>query len=280
MKRILLTGSGGFLGSNLKPYLLQGYQVFAPRSKELNLLDFESVQKYISANKIDFIIHSAAAGVRITPDATAEDVARPNILMFDNLVHSGTPIMTFGSGAEYDKSRPLVKVKESVFGQSVPEDPYGFSKYQISKKIETLPNALNLRIFGIYGPGENPSRVTTHILNSVLNRRDIILNQNVLFSFIFIEDFCKIAAAFVQNPPKAKFINVACPWPEETGALAETAKKLFKSDLKILFKTPGFNKEYTCDTSLLNAILPDFKFTSYETGLEKLCRHLKGEINA
>lgn len=280
MKKILLTGSGGFLGSNLKPYLQQGWSVLAPRSRELNLLDKAAVLEYITANKIDFIIHSAAAGVRINPEDTAEQVARPNILMFDNLAQSGLPLITFGSGAEYDKSRPLVKVKESDFGQSIPKDPYGYGKYQISKKIENMANTLNLRIFGIYGAGENPTRVTTCILNDILYGKPITLNQNVIFSFIYIEDFCRIVCRFVQNMPKEKFINTACRQDISIKELAEMSKQLFKSNCRIDFKQEGFNKQYTCDTALLSNLLPDFKFTSYQEGMSKLYDRLKEAKNA
>ena len=280
MKTILLTGSGGFLGSNLKPYLQQGWNVLAPRSRELNLLDKNATAKYLASNKIDLIIHSAALGVRINPNDTAEQVARPNIVMFDNLAQSAVPIITFGSGAEYNKSRPLIKVKETDFGQSIPADPYGYCKYQISKKIETMPNAVNLRIFGIYGAGENPTRVTTCILNDILDGKPITLNQNVIFSFIYIEDFCRIVCRFVENMPKQKFINTACRQDISIKELAEMSKQLFKSNCRIDFKQEGFNKQYTCDTALLSNLLPDFKFTSYQEGMSKLYDNLKEAKNA
>lgn len=65
--------------------------------------------------------------------------------MFKNLadcVNEKCPMITFGSGAEYDKSRPLVMVKEEDFGKSIPKDPYGYSKYLISKEIEKRENII------------------------------------------------------------------------------------------------------------------------------------------
>ena len=75
---ILLTGSGGFIGLHLKQYLGAKYNLFTPRSKDLNLLDESAVDNFFHQNKIDFIIHSAAAGVRITPDAKKEDKKKGN----------------------------------------------------------------------------------------------------------------------------------------------------------------------------------------------------------
>ena len=50
--------------------------------------------------------------------------------------------------------------------------------------IEEKDNILNLRLFGIYGLGEDKSRVTSCIVNSNIAKEPIILNQNVKFDFI------------------------------------------------------------------------------------------------
>lgn len=271
MKNILLTGSGGFIGSHLKEYLQNKYNLFTPRSLELNLLDGLSVKKYIETNKINFIIHSASCGVRITADATIEDVAKPNLEMFNNLadcVNPNCPMITFGSGAEYDKSRPLQKIKEEDFGKSIPKDPYGYSKYLISKEIEKQENILNLRIFGIYGQGEDASRVTSCIINDNLNHRPITLNQNVVFDFIWIDDFCKIVEHFIEKPTKEKFINVS---PTESIQIVDLANIVnafsdFKSE--IIIKNEGLNKEYTGDNNKLINEVKSFNFTSYEDGMK------------
>lgn len=277
MKNILLTGSGGFIGKHLKKFLSEKFNLFTPRSFQLNLLDKNAVADYVKANKINFIIHSASCGVRISPDATIEEVAKPNIEMFKNLADLNLPMITFGSGAEYDKSRPLHKIKEENFGENIPQDPYGYSKYLISKEIEKRENILNLRIFGIYGTGEDKSRVTSCIVNDNLAHRPILLNQNVVFDFIWIEDFCKIVEFFIENQTKEKFVNVA---PTEIIEIVELAKIVndfsdFKS--KIIVKKDGLNKEYTGDNSTLLKLMPDLKFTSYAEGMKKFYSLMKNQ---
>lgn len=263
MKNILLTGSGGFIGRHLKEYFKE-YNLYTPRSYELNLLNEKDTVKYLINNDIEFIIHSASCGVRINPDATLEDVAKPNIEMFNNLAKSGLPMITIGSGAEYDKSRSLINIKENEFGKSIPKDPYGYSKYMISKEIEKKENILNLRLFGIYGLGEDPSRVTSCIINAKIKNEPVILNQNVRFHFIWIDDFCKIAKHFVEHPTKEKFINVA---PSESIEIIELAKI---ANVETIIKNSGLNKEYTGNNSKLLKELNSFEFTSYETGMKTL----------
>lgn len=275
MKKILLTGSGGFIGLHIKKIMAGRFNLFTPRSYELNLLDRQAVKRYVEDNNIEFIIHAASCGVRITSDASIEDVAKPNIEMFTNLADltsNNCPMITIGSGAEYDKSRPLCKIKESDFGSFIPKDPYGYSKYLISKMIAERDNILNLRLFGIYGLGEDKSRVTSCIINSNISHEPIILNQNVKFDFLYIEDFCKIVEYFVNNPTKEKFINVT---PTESIDIVDLAKIVndfsdYKSE--IIIKKSGKNREYTGDNTKLLGIIKDFVFTSYEDGMKNFYR--------
>lgn len=197
--------------------------------------------------------------------------ANPNIQMFKNLadfVNDSCPMITIGSGAEYDKSKPVVKVKEEEFGKFVPKDPYGYSKYIISKEIEKKEYILNLRVFGIYGFGEDSSRVTGCIINANIKKEPIILNQNVKFSFIWIDDFCKIVEYFLNHKTKEKFLNIT---PSESIEIVDLAKIVnvfsdYKSE--IIVKKSGLNNEYTGDNSKLLNEIGKFDFTSYKDGLK------------
>lgn len=277
MKNILLTGSGGFIGSHIKEALAGKFNLFIPRSFQLNLLDKDAVKKYVEDNSIEFIIHSASCGVRISPEATIDEVAKPNIEMFTNLADltsKDCPMITIGSGAEYDKSRPLCKINESDFGKSIPKDPYGYSKYLISKMIEERENILNLRVFGIYGSGEDKSRVTSCIVNSNKAKEPIVLNQNVKFDFLYIDDFCKIVEYFVNNPTDEKFINVTPTKSIEILDLAKIVNGFSNYKSEIIVKNPGMNKEYTGDNTKLLSIIKDFAFTSYEDGMKNFYKQI------
>ena len=124
VKNILITGSGGFVGKNLKNYFKDKYNIFSPRSFELNCISEDKVRQYFSNNKIDFIIHCASVGgVRNQEDkdTTIED----NLKMVDNLLsfkNKDVKMILFGSGAMYGKSRNLHKVKEDEIGKFVPTD--------------------------------------------------------------------------------------------------------------------------------------------------------------
>ena len=267
---ILLTGSGGFIGRYVNNALTKDYHILAPKSTELNLLDKTQVEKYLIKNNVDLIIHLACCGVRILPNDTNMNVAKPNIQMFNNLADSDIPMIVTGSGAEYDKSKPLKKVKEDEFGKSIPNDPYGYSKYIISKEIEKRDNILNLRLFGIYGAGEDKSRVTSCIINDYLAHRPIMLNQNVKYDFMYIDDFCNVLKFFIEHDTEEKFINVSPTHSIEILELADIVNTFSDHKSSIVFRNNGMNNEYTGDNTKLTSIMPKIKFTSYEDGMKKM----------
>jgi len=51
IKKILLTGSSGFVGKNiLSSNILDGFETLTPSSQDLNLLDKKLVEKYLKVN--------------------------------------------------------------------------------------------------------------------------------------------------------------------------------------------------------------------------------------
>jgi nucleoside-diphosphate-sugar epimerase len=79
--KILLTGSRGMVGRNIIEHSsVHNHVILLPTSVELNLLDAESVQNYICANKPDMIIH--AAGI---VGGIQANMAQPVRFLTDNM---------------------------------------------------------------------------------------------------------------------------------------------------------------------------------------------------
>ncbi|MGJ0334402.1 NAD-dependent epimerase/dehydratase family protein [Aliarcobacter cryaerophilus] len=140
---IFITGSNGFVGSHLKEYLNKNYSkynLFTPSSKELDLVNEEAVDSYILRNKIDIIIHLAnRGGGRDTIDM--KNVTEYNLRIFFNIAKhekNVKKIISFGSGAEYSKHKPIVDALEEDYLDAQPLDEYGFYKSITSKYIEKI----------------------------------------------------------------------------------------------------------------------------------------------
>lgn len=277
---ILLTGSGGFIGKNLKEYLKSKHTLLTPRSYELNLIDENAVREYFAANKIDFIIHcgstGGARGIQ-DRDTTIED----NLAMVDNILKYkkiSARVILFGSGAMYDKSRPLHKVNESQIGKVVPSDLYGKSKMMIADKIKDRKDVVCLNIFACYGYGEKESRFPSYAINKVLTGENIEINQNVIFDYLFVEDMQRIVEYFVTHIPVSNIINIT---PTNSISLLEIAnivKTFSDKEIKVTVNNPEMNNEYTGDNSRLLAEMPEMKFTPIKEGLKKLYEYNKSQL--
>lgn len=275
LKNILLTGSGGFVGKNLKEYLQSDCKLLCPRSSELDLTDTNAVKEYFSAQNIDYIIHCASTGgARGCEDPKSCET--DNLKMVQNLLNAKNPevqMLVFGSGAAYAKDRDLKKVKESQLGEVIPKDQYGKSKLKIAELTLSREDMLCLIIFACYGNGEKQSRFPTYAIKQNLKHESIVINQNVVFDYLYITDLCRIVKAFIDKKPKNRIINVT---PSKSVSLEEIALKVnsindargFQS--KIIFKEQGLNFEYTGDNAVLLQELPDFEFSTIENGLKEL----------
>jgi GDP-L-fucose synthase len=80
--KVFLTGSRGMVGKNILNHdYASNYEILSPTRRELNLLDAQSVQDYIVANKPDMVIH--AAGVVGVIQANME---KPVKFLVDNML--------------------------------------------------------------------------------------------------------------------------------------------------------------------------------------------------
>ncbi|MBP3821496.1 NAD-dependent epimerase/dehydratase family protein [bacterium] len=270
--KILLTGSGGFIGKNLKKYLQGNYTLLTPRSYELNLIDEQAVKKYFEEYDIDFVIHcgstGGARGIQDI-DTTIED----NLAMVDNILkykRDDVRVILFGSGAMYDKSRPLHKVREDEIGKVIPKDLYGKSKMLIAEKIKDRKDVLCLNIFACYGYGEKENRFPSYAINRVILGKDIEINQNVVFDYLWVEDMQRIVEYFITHMPVNNIINIT---PTNSISLLEIAnivKTLSNKKIEIKINNPEMNNEYTGSNFKLLENYPELKFTTIEDGLKKL----------
>ncbi len=289
MKRnILITGSTGFIGKNLKEQLGEKYNLLIPSHSELELINSESVKNYFDNNQIEVVIHCATAGSgfkrgRIGNENQQSEMIKQNLQMFFNIVNNlqDKKLINFGSGAEYDKRFDIKMIKETDFEKHLPTEDYAFSKYILSKYIENSnKNIINLRFFAIYGKYEDyKSKFISKAICKNLLGLPIIINQNVKFDYLYIDDAIKIIDYFIQNEVSKKIYNIGSGKPIELLALAQKINKIIGKPSEIIVKEEGLNKEYSCDVTKLLEEIGDFKFTDIDDGIKKLYDYYKKEID-
>ena len=277
MKTILITGSGGFIGANCKSYLEKDYHILAPRSYELDLRNPHAVYTYFSSHQIDYIIHCATVGgVRGYPDIPS--TVNDNLSMVDNLLmykNSHTPLITFGSGAMYGRHRPLHKVTEDEVGVILPQDLYGLSKVHIAQRIIERDDAVCFIIFACYGYREKESRFPTYALTQNINMKPIIIERDVIFDYLFVEDMQTFIALTIKQFPSTPLINMTPTLSISLSQLAQIANQVATQyESEIVIKNPILQNEYTGDNSKLREEFPSVTFTTYAEGMRKLYQYL------
>ena len=277
--KIMMTGTGGFIGRNLDEYLAEKHTVLAVKRSELDLLDAVAVEKYISEHQIDLIIHCAAIGGsrKTNYDRNSVDIVEQNLRMFFNLercLSSKMRMIHFGSGAEYDREHWQHKMPEEYFEEHVPTDSYGYAKYIISKYTERRDNIVCLRILGLFGKYEDYrfKFISNAIVKNLLHM-PIIINQNVVFDYLYIDDFLKIIEYFIEISPSKSHYNITPTQSIDLLTVANIINQIsnFKSEICILKE--GMNSEYTGDNSRLMNELGAFSFTEYYHAIDNLYKY-------
>lgn len=271
--RIFLTGSTGYIGRNLIEKLGNKYTILSPTHKQLDLLNSEAVDTFFRKQRFDVVIHCAVVGGSRVEEGF-ENSLYQNLKIFFNILrninHFGRMI-NCGSGAEYDKSRSLKKVTENQFDKRVPEDEYGFFKYICSKYIEQSNNITNLRVFGLFGKYEDYRYrfISNAICRNIFNL-PIILNKNVYFDYLYIDDFINIVDYFINHRGKYKSYNVGSGKSISMLSISKQINQIAKRKSKIIIRNKGLNHEYTCNNSRLIKELRKFEFTNFDIALHKL----------
>ena len=281
--KILITGSTGFIGKNLKEQL-KHYEIVSLRHQELDLLDANCVEKFLREVYFDVIIHAGNINNTRNKLVTPYDSLDGNLRMFFNLERCKGcygKMYYFGSGAEYDSEHYIPGMTEDYFGTYIPKDSYGFSKYIMSKNCTKDSNIYDLRLFGVYGKYEEwERRFISNAICRALKGMDITIQKNVFFDYLWIDDLCDIMCWFIENEPKHHHYNVCRGKKIDLFSLACMVREILNIDCNIVVHEPGWKREYSGDnTRLLNEI-GNYEFTEFERSILELCEFYKAHIDA
>ena len=254
-KTVLITGAGptGVTGRAIREYLENDYIILAPSSKELDLTDDAMVRSYFDSHHIDFVVHCATYRSNISQTThLVDEEFESNLRMYFNLAAQSEKfqkMVYLGSGAEYDKTRPIVNISEDQFGESVPKDKYGFGKFIMNQHCRSSKNIYNLRMFGTLNKYERYTKnVVCNLCAKALMGLPLTLRQDVKFSWIDIKDIAKAIKYLFEHEVKRHDYNVALSQFYTLSEIAKMVRSLTSQQLQVIFGNAGFNVEYTCST--------------------------------
>ncbi|MBD8084606.1 SDR family oxidoreductase [Chryseobacterium caseinilyticum] len=234
MKKILITGGAGFIGSNLTEYFLaKNYQVvcldnFATGHRHnivnfLNNPNYELIEGDIRESEIcekacegvDFILHQAALGSvprSIKDPQTSNEV---NVTGFLNMLtaakNKGVKRFVYAaSSSTYGDSEALPKV-EDVIGK--PLSPYAITKYVNELYADVFSKTygiecIGLRYFNVFGRRQDPNGAYAAVIplfvKQLINHESPVVNGDGNYSrdFTYIDNVIQMneLAMLTDNP--------------------------------------------------------------------------------
>ncbi|MBR1775320.1 MAG: NAD(P)-dependent oxidoreductase [Bacteroidales bacterium] len=226
MKKVLVTGASGFIGSTLVDMLLESgdYEVFAGIRKtsskkylqdnrikfiDLNYTDVNSLAQQLKSENFATIFHLAG----LTKAKKTEDFFKVNFEFTKNLVEAikelPVKLIYMSSFAAHGpaKANPFIQAKVTDINE--PNTWYGKSKLKAEEYINK--NCTNkyiiLRPTGVYGPRETDYFV---YFQTIKNHIDATLGRpEQRLTFIYGKDLCKacILAANSEISGKTYFVS-------------------------------------------------------------------------
>ena len=199
---ILVTGSSGFIGSNLKEFLKKKKIKFIgidkiknpylkhPNLIQLNLLNKKALETVIIKKKIKYIIHLAAIPGFVSCHNNPDKAFKNNIEATFNLILT----------AQKRKVKNIL-IASSMGVDNFEKNPsiYGLTKLVCEKISKTFINVhkcniKTLKISNVFGPySMHKSSVIHSFIKKILSKEKILIHKSGRQErdFIFVGDVCK-----------------------------------------------------------------------------------------
>jgi UDP-glucose 4-epimerase len=311
MKKILVTGAMGFVGSHWSEYLLKkGLMVYGI---DINvsypeLLDYQGFKFYNDSIKnydlletliaeVDCVCHFAGiaepAEYIKNPHNVIEITALSSIKIIDLCRQHGKKIFYSSTSEIYGKNNqiPFKETDDRVIGATTTKRwCYSTSKALVEHYLDACTGFNDLtylvvRLFNVYGP-RLKGRVVSDFLESVISEKPITVHAKGLQtrSFTYIDDVMDAFFLLMNNKACENHVfNVGSEVETSIIELAEIIKEECRVDSKIVFQSHGefYGKSYedidrrVPDASKIKEFTGWEATTSLRRGLNKTVDYMK-----
>ena len=305
MKKILITGSKGFLGQHLVKKLKGKYSLLTPSASELNVEKINELHNYIPFQEPDAVIHLAAVcgGIGANQKSPADFFMR-NSLMSLNILSACNffkvnKLITLGSVCSYPKFTP-VPFKEEDMWEGYPEEtnaPYGIAKKSlmqllIAYKEQYNFNAINLIPVNMYGPEDNFNPESSHVIPALIRKFhratlekphqkvSVWGTGNASREFLYIDDCARAIIMAMEEHNDPEPVNIGTGIEITIKDLVNTISKKMSYEGKIVWRSekPDGQPRRCLDTSKAEKLFGFKAETDFDKGLQKTIDWFEGAI--
>ena len=283
MKKILILGSNGLVGSNLYKKYLEKYpdaNILAPKRYNLNLTDWKDTLSYFLTNKPDLVFLCAAkvGGIKANSEDKASFITT-NLKIQTNVIESchlsGVKKLVFlGSSCIYPKNCPQPIKEEYLLSGPLEEtnDAYAIAKIAGIKMCQSYrqqygSDYISVMPCNLYGPGDNFDLDSSHVLPALIrkfheakiNNRDgveIWGTGKPMREFMYVGDLADALIFISEKYSSSEIINIGTGNEISIDNLALTISKIVGYSGRIDYNStyPDGTMRKVMDTSKINNI--------------------------
>jgi len=306
MKRILVTGGAGFIGSNFVQMVLSEHPdcfvvnldklTYAGNLENLaeflehenhkfvkgDICDGELVGKVIDEHKIEAIINFAAES------HVDRSITEPKAFIEANV----TGTLTLLTAARDRKLERFIQIstdevygalgEEGKFTEQTPlspNSPYSASKAAADHLVRAFGHTWGLR-YNItrcsnnYGPYQFPEKLIPLMINNAINDKELPVYGDGLYvrDWLYVHDHCTAIWQVLQKAPPGEIYNIGgCNEKANMEVVKLILKRLGKPEslIKHVTDRPGHDRRYAIDASKIISRLGWQPSVSFEEGINR-----------
>ena len=261
MRKIVVTGGLGFIGSNLIDLLLKknffviNVDKVTYSSNHYNVKEFKNSKKYrfikldIGNKKLkNIFIKYKPIGIFNLAAETHVDrsIDNPNNFIQSNIVGVYNLLESFKNFSKQNKSKLIHISTDEVYGDILtgrssekypykPSSPYAASKaasdHLVGSYVRTYNlNAIVTNCSNNYGPKQHPEKLIPKLIYNILNNRPLPIYGNGKNSreWIYVKDHCEALLKIFLKGKKGNFYNIGSN--KNLNNLEVTKKLLLEAD--------------------------------------------------
>ena len=261
MRKIVVTGGLGFIGSNLIDLLLKknffviNVDKVTYSSNHYNVKEFKNSKKYrfikidIGNKKLkDIFIKYKPVGIFNLAAETHVDrsIDNPSNFIQSNIVGVYNLLESFKNFSKQNKSKLIHISTDEVYGDILtgrssekypykPSSPYAASKaasdHLVGSYVRTYNlNAIVTNCSNNYGPKQHPEKLIPKLIYNILNNRPLPIYGNGINSreWIYVKDHCEALLKIFLKGKKGHFYNIGSN--KNLNNLEVTKKLLLEAD--------------------------------------------------
>ena len=184
-KKILLTGGSGLVGKNIQNHPEFGaYKFLIPSRRELNLLDYEAVSKYLKHNRPEFVVHAAGRVGGIAANiANPVEFLDENFLIGRNVIMGAKEagiehLLNLSSSCIYPKLAKSPLCEDQILTGSLEptNEGYAIAKIFALRLCEYITQSHERLQFktlipcNLYGPFDKFDQMNAHLVPSIISK--------------------------------------------------------------------------------------------------------------